>query len=191
MNEFAEYLELGRKAGQKFDYENAIAYLTKAIQINQNAAEAYFIRGQVHAGHENHENAIDDLSTVISLEPNNAKAYFFRNESYYKIGEKTKAKDDFLQALEIDQKYSQYYNVRGGAALKNGFFLKALEEFSRSIELIGTNIDSLIGRAIVFGHLGEHEKALLDLKEAEKIDGNNPLIKQIQQTALEAINSKN
>jgi tetratricopeptide (TPR) repeat protein len=66
-----------------YDYEGAIIYYTRAIEINPSYSEAYYYRGEAYAqGIIGLENAVSDYSEAIKLKPDFAEAYLGRAEAY-------------------------------------------------------------------------------------------------------------
>ena len=95
-------LNLGSKSALDGDYEKAISYYNKAIELDPSLAEAYGFRGNLYAVMDNFEKAIEDCTEAIKLNPNLAMAYSLRGISYFKLGNDKNAIEDLEKALKID-----------------------------------------------------------------------------------------
>lgn len=86
-----DYINQGR-------YDEAIAELTKVIQINPNLAEAYYLRATLYRNKNDLERAIPDYSKAIELAPDNGEYHYWRAVSYYFTKEYDKSWDDLHKA---------------------------------------------------------------------------------------------
>ena len=81
------YHNQGYSARKKDNFELAIEYYTKAINLNPNYFKAYFNRGFAYDKISQYDKAIKDYSKAIEINPNSAYAYYNRAISYDKKGE--------------------------------------------------------------------------------------------------------
>ena len=98
-------------------YDQAIVYFNKAIEINPRYAEAYNSRGYVFRKRGQYEKAISDCNKAIEINPRYAEAYNNRGLAYYYIRAYDKAWDDVHEAQNLG------YDVHPG-------FLEALRQSS-------------------------------------------------------------
>lgn len=117
------YLEEGRNAGRaRGDYDQALVYLSKAIELNPKYVPAYRERASVYTWkakgtgilipgrpipretRENYDKAIQDYTTVIRLDPKSADAYYWRGDAHSGKGDWKKAVEDYKTALKIAPK---------------------------------------------------------------------------------------
>ena len=99
----SELMTLGMEKCKKGNYNSAIIYLNKAIEIDPNDCRFHISRGTIKAK-ENHEGAIDDYTKAIELFPNKPnKAYLhnYRAESKRKLGDKEGADEDDRKAEKL------------------------------------------------------------------------------------------
>ena len=61
----------GLDSYNKQNYEDAVADYTKAIELNEGFAEAYFQRGCAKHNIDDYKGAVEDFNTSIKLQPNN------------------------------------------------------------------------------------------------------------------------
>src|SRR5919204_6064389 len=88
-------------AHRKGKNSDAIAFATKAIEVDPKNAQTYFIRGRIYAEIKDHEQAIADLTHGIELEAKAPLAYQLRGAEYFKLGNFTNAIADFDKAIQF------------------------------------------------------------------------------------------
>ena len=89
------------KALNDTDPKKAIEYLNKAIQLQQNYADAYIIRGISYVKLNQYQPAIEDLNKAIRLKPDNADAYKCRGYIYFEKGNKNFGCLDAKKACDL------------------------------------------------------------------------------------------
>lgn len=94
-NKAQEYLKKGM-------YDQAIAELTKAIQIDPSVAEFYTLRGHLYRTKTELTHAISDYAKSIELNPNNGEIYYYRAICYTFTKEYDKAWDDVHKAQSLE-----------------------------------------------------------------------------------------
>ena len=125
MNEpknISELMTLGMEECKKGNYNSAIIYLNKAIEIDPHDARFYISRG-TFKGKENDKDAIEDYTKAIEIDPNNVFAYRLRGDSKCKLGDYQGAIDDYTKAIEIlpnKPNKAYLYNYRASAKRKLG-----------------------------------------------------------------------
>jgi tetratricopeptide (TPR) repeat protein len=91
----------GRAYYDKKDNDRAIADYSKAIELNQQNANAYFDRGNAYLGKNDHDRAIVDYSKAIELNPQYAEAYYNRAVAYNVKGDKERSDADAGKAAQL------------------------------------------------------------------------------------------
>ena len=73
--EIARYYIVALHAPKQYDAEKGFRYINKAIELDPNLAEAYFLRALLYytEGHHGTE-ALEDVEEALELEPNNEMA---------------------------------------------------------------------------------------------------------------------
>src|SRR5699024_4160756 len=82
------------------EYENAIKYYDKVIELRSTAG-AYYDRGSTYTELGEEDKALLDFDKAIELNPNYADAYYDRGSTYTELGEEDKALLDFDKAIEL------------------------------------------------------------------------------------------
>jgi tetratricopeptide (TPR) repeat protein len=83
------------------DFDRAINSANRAINIDENSAEAYSIRSLAYAGKKNADQAIKDADKAIALNSKLAESFQRRAVAFVVKGDAAKAKQDLDQALVL------------------------------------------------------------------------------------------
>ena len=158
------------------DYENALIYLEKLIQLNQKLPQIYYNRGICLNMLGKTQDAIDNFKEALSLKNN-----FF--ESYIQLGQLLKKEnllDDALSIYKsaltnviqkdlINVNISEIYYIKKNYQLSKKFAEEALN-------LNPKNYFAMINIANCFMELGEVDKGIIELEKAKKINNSFPMI---------------
>jgi len=134
-----EYNERNWNAAEflKEDYlDSVLFYCNKALSLDANLSDAYWIRGRYYQNRAKYDNAIADEEKAISIDPNNSVAYWDLGRIYH-------LKKDFLQSIS---NYKKSNNL-----IKGGTELPDLLAHTASVHISIGNFqaaDSLIEKAI-------------------------------------------
>ncbi|MFP5470517.1 MAG: tetratricopeptide repeat protein [Bacteroidia bacterium] len=107
---------LGNAFLDKNDFEQAVLYFNKILQINAGYSEAYFFLGKAYINiYDEKANqytkdttlskSIEYFDKAIELYPDYVQAYYLRGACYQEKGENSKAIRDYQKSLEIDPQY--------------------------------------------------------------------------------------
>jgi tetratricopeptide (TPR) repeat protein len=157
----------------KRDYDKAIEYFTKAINLKPDYASFYYRRGEAYYKKGDYDKAIEDFTKAINLEHDNEYFYRWRGYAYREKREYDKAIEDLTKAINLKPNYFYLYYQRGKTYLKKGSYEKAIEDFSKVIE-IAINPEycrySYRYRGIAYELMGLHDKAQEDFKKAMELE---------------------
>lgn len=107
-----ECINLGIDYYKKGEYDNAIFYYTKAIEIDPQYFEAYINRANIYASKKNYEQAISDYNKAIEINQNYTITYYNKAitcEEAGRIKEAIEAYRIFVQyASPSDIEYIEY-----------------------------------------------------------------------------------
>ena len=78
----SQLLESGKKKQEKGAVESAIKDYTKAIDLDKNIPEAYFLRGNAWFDLDEFQKAIDDYTRLLILKSDYKDAWFNRGNAY-------------------------------------------------------------------------------------------------------------
>lgn len=145
-NDWNAYLYAGYVKYLLKQYEQAIGFLSKGLQIDQNS---YFfsLRGWAHYYNENPMQAVQDFTREIQLSNNSAIAYYNRGSAKAKLNDYFGAIADYEKVIEIDPNFSMAYNNWGWLYFERSEFSKALNYLNKAIEIDPGNYVAYDSRA--------------------------------------------
>ena len=100
------YFSRGKAKVMRNDYDNAIADLTKAIELCPVFAAAYHYRGVAYYYKGDYTAAIDDYNKSIDLLPESG-SYNGRSAAYAKMGDRRRADEDRTRAEMLEEQDPQ------------------------------------------------------------------------------------
>jgi tetratricopeptide (TPR) repeat protein len=162
-----EYLE---------QYDNALAYYTKEINISPDAPIGYRNRADLYAKKLNdYEKAEADYTKAIELEPENDENYYSRGIFYADyLEDYDKAIKDLSKAIELDPEDPYNYFYRGENFYSNKQYNNAITDYLKAIEINNEIVSEKhinLNIAINYREIGDYDKALsyynkeIELKE--------------------------
>ena len=86
---------------EKGQYDQAIAYFDKAIELNPRYADAYNNRGWVYYINSQYDKAISNYNKALEINPKHGLAYSNRLVAYIEKKEYEKAWDDVNKAQDL------------------------------------------------------------------------------------------
>ncbi|GCF11829.1 tetratricopeptide repeat protein [Dictyobacter arantiisoli] len=136
----SEYNKRGADYAVSGEYQRALAEFSQAILIQPQEASSYYNRALVYRSLSDYQQALVDLQQVLTLLPTYALAYYQRGITYYLLCDNRRAIHDFSTALALNE---------------------------QNIQL---DVQSLVGRSVVYVIMEEYEQALLNLNRAIGLD---------------------
>lgn len=101
-NAGAEYI-LGELALQSRQFDEAIARLRKATQLNPDFGDAYLGLGVSLSAEKKYTEAIAPLEMAVKLEPANPATYYTLGTAYARTGRKAEAEREFAKQQAIER----------------------------------------------------------------------------------------
>jgi tetratricopeptide (TPR) repeat protein len=180
-------------------YDSAVIYLDKAIELKPDLTYAWFNRGIGKINLKNYEGAKSDFNRVLEIQKGNAGAYIMRAVSAYMLQDYNPMLSDIEIALQIDPYvlsdlyYIQVrktidkaielapenvnlYFARGYANYKSGYFRLAIHDFISALNLVPGNSEyyKMLGASEIY--LKDGQGAESNLKVALGINPDDPEI---------------
>ncbi len=125
---FSDYFTLAYNYDETNNFEKAIEFYKKAININPKNDTSYNNLGGVYASIDEHDKAINEYLKAIDINSQNDTAYYNMGLSYAKTEEYGKAMDLYTKAIEINPIYENaYYQL--------ALIYEYLKKYEKTIEL--------------------------------------------------------
>ena len=170
---------------EKKDYEMAIAYYTRAIELSSQTAEAYVNRGAAYESMGNLDLALQDFNTALALEPK-SEAYNNRANVYFRKRDYQRAIQDYSKALELERGNVGAFIYRGHAFKNMELYDHAIQDYSEALVLDPGNADAYTSIGSIHSLRGDHNNAIRSYDQALKLDSCDPYTYLSRGTALNA-----
>lgn len=121
------------------NYEKALIFLTRAIELKSSHPWALAIRGATYSQLQQFENALVDLDRAIDRLPTYIRAIAERGHVHAQLGHDDAALADFNRAIELDPKSSWLFTNRAMLHATNGELKLAVTDFNHAIDLDAKN----------------------------------------------------
>ena len=185
--------------------DDALVNLSKAIDLNPNYVDAYFLRGLIYGSQYDFDKAIADFEKVVELDPSHtdakamhADAYAARGADYALEKNYDKAIADFERAIELDPDKAEFkaaaatYFLRGATRYEEGDnesaftdLDRAISDIEKIIELDPDNSEVRIAigeaylvRGIAHFQGGNYDRAIADLERAIELENSAADLKE-------------
>jgi tetratricopeptide (TPR) repeat protein len=130
------YENLGNIYRDMPDFNKAIEYYNRSIELDPDYAPAYANRGVAYQMNGHTGNALKDFSRALELEPTHPEALFSRASMFIDGGHLDAALVDLNQLILVEPNFGQAYLSRGFIFQQEGDFPKAEADYRRAIELM-------------------------------------------------------
>jgi len=151
------------------NYEYAIIYYGKVLELFPNNKTAYINRGTAYAKKGLFIKAIDDFSKALEVDPENSVSYNNRGFAWEKRGYYNRAIEDFNKALNINPYSIDALNNRGCILIINGNPDKAVNDFNKILKLDKKDDIAYYNRGCAWVEKKRIKKALNDVQNALKL----------------------
>jgi tetratricopeptide (TPR) repeat protein len=177
--DISEYITAGRDYARAGEFDKAIVEFSTAIELNPNAAEAYFWRGNVYYNLQKDKEAFVDCNQALNLNPNYVEAYYLR-ALLYLISEQTDlAIADCSQAIVLQPDYMDAYYLRGTAYLNMHDYNNAEIDYNYAVGLTSDTEELIMcyhNLSLVFLGTGEYDKAIAYCNKGIELGDNSAYI---------------
>ncbi len=162
----ADWFKIAADFVGKGDYENAVSFFNRTIEMDPNMAEAYLFRGLAYRNMQKYKEALADYTKLLSIDPNSAPAYNNRGVVYWKQGKHKEALADYNKTLSLAPNDYIVYNNRGVVYYEMGNYENALADYTKAISLNSKFAQSYWNRAVSYLKLNKKDEARKDFKSA-------------------------
>ncbi len=140
--------------------------LSKAIDINKNATNAYVMRAAIAIDTaQDFQSALNDMDEAIKLQPHVAGYFINRAFLRYHLNNYFGAMADYDYAITLDPLNSVAYFNRGLLRAEVSDNDRALEDFTQVLKMDPNDVRALYNRAIIYREKRDYRHALADLEK--------------------------
>jgi tetratricopeptide (TPR) repeat protein len=179
--EAVHFVSLGQEQFEKKNYQVAISFYSKALQLNPENAEAMMGRGVASMRLGETEKALPDLLQETKLRPNYMGAWFELGDAYLSLHKFQEALDALTHAIALQNVQNRVgmrslYHARAEVyhALKQ--YDKAIADLTTAIECGKNPAGDIAQRAKFQAERGQFEKAVADYTKAISLKPKDPKI---------------
>jgi tetratricopeptide (TPR) repeat protein len=178
------YYRLGIAYGKQGMNIQAVAFLSKCINLEYRTAEAYIERSRIYTFNNWITSAIADLSKAIKLNPQSAIAYDLRGIAYGTNNEFSKALGDFDRAIAIDATLAEAYTHRGWVYYNLKKYQQAMHDLDLAIKLEPASAISYYYRGLVYKAEDMNDFAKANFEKAKELTSDPVLQYKIEQNLM-------
>jgi len=155
------------------NYQDAIIYYNKAIELNPKHTKSYYNLGLLLHKIKNYKEAIDCFEKILKTEPGFKNANNSLGVIFYKLGENLKAIACYKNEIQTNSLNIGAYNNLGIVFYNLGEIHKARSSFEKAIQIDPNFIGAHNNLAILYYDIKETEKAINCFERVLKIDPKN------------------
>ena len=163
------YVERGKAEASRGNYEDAIAYYTKARRVKPTDSKIYYWRGVARAENGETDSAVADFNQALQYKYDDVYAYHWRGTMHYASARYEMAIDDFSAALSIDPDRAEDYYWRGMAKYQLEQYEAATADFDAAIRLDSNHAYAYHARANTNEKLGRTSAAIRDFQASLRL----------------------
>ena len=164
------WLNRAEKALKGGQYEEAITYSDKAIEIDPKSAKAWNNRGIALVKLGNNEEAIQSFDRVIELNPQFAESWYNKGSTLKSLGKYEEALQSYNKAIELNPQDADFCNGKGVTLVKIGKYEEALQSYNKAIELNPRDSNFWNNKGEVLTQQGKFEEAIQAFHKAIEIN---------------------
>lgn len=164
-----DYTQKGRELYEKHEFMEALLNLNKAIEVDPNHSQAYFVRGNIKDAFDDRHGAMKDYNSAVEKNAKFADAFFARGNVKMKLQDYYGAISDYTSAIGINENYIEAYFNRGKAKQFLQAYEDAINDCSKIIQLHPKNMDAYYMRGLLRIEFGDTKTGCLDLSKAGEL----------------------
>lgn len=164
---------LGVLYSQMENYDSAIVYIKKALQIAPTDAYIHYNLGNVYRKKGDLDKAFSAYQKAVQVNPKFADGHYNMGTIFEHKGQLNEAVQCFQRALQIDPNLSDAYCSLGDIYQKKGNLDEAKLYYQKALQLDHTHTDAYIGLGNYFFQKEEFDEAARYYQKALKLDPYN------------------
>lgn len=169
-----DYYKKGREHAENRNFEDAIYFYNKAIELNSGTSIYFDNRGFAKYQLNDLTGAIQDYKIASSMVPDEPAYYYMIGNIYQKTDSLDKATNYYTRAIELSStKDNDYYYARANTYFKRADYTRAISDYDQCLDLESDNITIYNNRGISYFRIQDTLNACLDWEHALK-GGHSP-----------------
>jgi len=141
-------------------YDEAVAELKKALEINPNDAHAHYNLGVAYSNKGMYDEEIAEYKKALEINPNYANAHCNLGAAYVEKGMYDEAIAEHKRAIEINPNDADAHYNLGGAYYGKGMYDEAIAESKKALEINPNYANAHYNLAVVYYYKGEYSLAI-------------------------------
>ncbi|MDP2689804.1 MAG: tetratricopeptide repeat protein [Deltaproteobacteria bacterium] len=174
--------DMGKKAFEEKNYDNALQYLEKVAADRSNFADVYNMLGLIYYNNSRFEDAIKSFRRAIEINPNYTEVSLNLSVVYNELGQFDRSTEVYEMARNTRKNSQSYLDpyVKGklanmhaglGSIYKDlGFYAQAVEEYNKALLLRPEFVDIKTSLGVVYRDMMDYSRSVRELDEAIKIN---------------------
>lgn len=184
----SHYFKNGSAKYNLKDFNGAIKDLNKAIELQKDNSEAYYVRANCYGELGEISKATNDFKTVLEINPDYKDV--FVNRAYYiktPNGDYEGAISDYNKFIELNTAGNNAFafNNRGFAKYKLGQYRDALTDIDKSLQIAPDNSFAYKNKGLIFIALDSLATACDNLNRAAELGYTTKYDDEVQQLISE------
>jgi len=166
-------IEKGTILASRGQYEEAILYFNKVLEIKSDHTAALLNKGMVLVASGKPSEAISCYDKILDSDPRNLRSLQDKASALLFLKNIPEALNCIDEAEKIDPKNLITLSDKALVLGKLGKFEKAIEYFDKALEINSNHIDSIINKGVILVQLGKYEDAISCYDKVLKIQSKN------------------
>ena len=160
---------LGNCFSLQREFETAIKFFHRAIQVDPTFTYAYTLAGHEHVSNEDFDKATASFRDALRYDQRHYNAWYGLGTIYLKQEKYQLAEYHFRRALEINPRNSVLHCYRGMALLSNHTFDQAIAVLQKAKEMDPANPLARLRKAMALSHVHRDDEALEELLALQQL----------------------
>jgi len=170
--EYENYFSKGLEAHNKGNYDEAILYYQKVINLNPGYFKAYYNLAQVYYSKGEYMNALNNFQNALEIDTQYIYAYYYLALCYGRLLDYDNAIINFKKAIKLNPQYSNAYHSLASAYVQKGEYQTAIENYKYVLQLNPRDANCYYSLGVVYNILDDHDKAIHSFTKAIEINPN-------------------
>jgi tetratricopeptide (TPR) repeat protein len=171
-----DWFAQGYSLGGLGRYDEALASLDKAIELDPNNVPVWYLRGLALGNIENYNEALASFDKAIELGLNDAYVWLQRGAALSRLGRWDEALVSYNKVVELDQNNVLAWLGQAAALVDLGRLDKVLASLDKVIKLDSNNALAWSGRGLALADFGRYDEALASFDKAIELGNQSSYV---------------